>query len=103
MKNKLTRHHKFEKQDWWNLHYDNVLLIKDIKHRALHILFPNSKETLPLDKIDFIVDMHTSTLIKQAQEDIKTILQFWKNQWREAYNPKILKPVNIFNKETWHH
>ena len=97
MKNNITKHHKFESQDGWNLHYDNILLIDEVKHRCLHILFWQ-ENVLPLEKIDTIFEMHKSTLKKEVTEDIKNLLDFWKSEWREAYNPKVLKPNNIFNK-----
>ena len=84
----VNRHHKIAKSEWGSNHPDNIELMEVIKHRALHILFLNDK---PIEQLQTSLNINTSVLIQDCRKEIETVLEFWKNQGREAYNPNVLK------------
>lgn len=59
------------------------------EHTALHILFWENC-TLPIDKIQMILDLHRPVLCIQFVNQIQEILDFRKKQWKKAYNKDAL-------------
>ncbi len=83
----FSNHHLFQKCDWWNNHYDNMVRMPHTQHMALHTFFWDC--SLPIDKINKILEFHSSVLCNEVVNEVNELLQFWKKEWKEAYNPKV--------------
>lgn len=84
----VNKHHLIAKSEWGSNHPDNIKTMDVVRHRALHILHGNNR---PVEQLQRTLDINTSTLIHDCREEIEMVLEFWLQQWKEAYNPQIFK------------
>jgi len=92
MKNKITRHHTIPKSKWGTSHYNNLLKLKDVKHRAFHVVFEND---LPHEQIETLLDLNWNALNYEFTQDITEFLK--ERTIEDIYNGKCYIE-NIINK-----
>ena len=94
MKNKYTRHHKIAKSRWGSNHYDNIIMLKDLQHRAFHTIFANQ---LPHEQIETILDINWCALTNEFKFQVQDVINEFLLE--EMFNRKcivsqILNPNN---------
>lgn len=94
----VNRHHLFEKKDGGSNHERNILVMEIVRHRALHVLFNQTPDTTPLGKVDTVLGLHSQVLAEECRQDIKEVLNFWRKEGREAYDPRVLRGRTVLDR-----
>lgn len=93
MKHDLTNHHLIPR-NWKTLngtnHKDNIKILRENIHRALHLVFQNSEPVEQLWDLTFKIN-HTC-LTNEFQDDIKRILSVRDNSY--YYKNWVYRPKN---------
>ena len=95
MKNKITEHHKICKSLWWNRHYDNIVKLKEVKHRALHTMFDNY---IFHEQVIELVDLTWKAINKTFSESIIEHIHWFDLE--EMYNEKCVNMDKLIKKLT---
>ena len=86
MQNKITKHHIIPKSKHWTSHINNIARIKDMKHRAFHMVFDNQT---PAEQLGTIVDITWKAFNKVFADDIMSVINDYDEE--EIYNEKCIK------------
>ena len=88
-----TRHHIIPKSAGWNLHYNNIANLKQVKHRALHTMFSNE---LPHEQVLDIVDLTGKAINKVFSQAIMEVVNDFTPE--EMYNEKCCNMNRLVSK-----
>lgn len=69
---KLTKHHIVAQEHWWKTVEHNIVLLPEMKHRALHILHWNR---LPHEQIEHILEINTTAIRQDFKDTINFIIE----------------------------
>lgn len=85
----ISIHHKVPVFHSGNRHFNNLVKLSELKHRALHILTDVEwLPTMPIEHIEQHLSMMWLVYIDDFRQDVSDIIEIY---WEEAYNPKCFK------------
>ena len=92
---KLTKHHliwRNAKINWFDLHWtnhiDNILKIKDSRHRALHSLFWASNH--PIQQYRELYNLTSKVLVDDIKQEVDKILRILEELWEDVYRKELI-------------
>ena len=77
-KEKMTKHHLLPRSKEWIDNYDNILMLQESTHRALHKLFHNAT---PVEQMKKLVNLNAKILSAEFRYEINRLLEFWEDEW----------------------
>lgn len=88
--NKLSGHHWMPRWMWWTKHYDNIIRLPEITHRALHILTDKEhKAQPPLQQIETLIHILTKVFRDEFKQELLGVLDCEEEY---AYKRGVLVP-----------
>lgn len=89
--NSTNIHHKLAKQYSWSNHWDNIVRMKVVDHRALHQLFWNH---VFHQQVYDLIKLMWPTVNKILTDDLKDVIQSYTLE--DMYNMKCIKDFDTF-------
>ena len=91
----LTRHHiigRNAKMDWFDLHWNNelnnILKLKDSRHKSLHTLFGQANH--PIAQYNELFNLTRKVIVDDVQNEIVKILRLLEEMWDDVYKKELI-------------
>lgn len=95
-RNPLTAHHLISASHWWHSYPENIRMLRENTHRALHCLLADRH---PIQQLRYLLELNKSTLEPMVYFHLSDTLSMYERKPIEAYKRNLFNPDKFVRRE----